>query len=195
MDLGTKEQAQQEILPNSVAKSPLFKLPAELRNMVYRYAIVTDDRVLINKSLGIPEPGLLSVRKILRSETCTMFHLENKFTCVSRDYDPAAVLLVCRKFQDSSLAASLRKVGSIDVEIHHYGLRNWMNMVAWLHLCHQSACCGLHRKDNASAEEQLLIGLFEIASDGPSITTDALDFLLESVRPALTRLEPGWGKD
>lgn len=146
MDLGTKEQAQQEILPNSVAKSPLFKLPAELRNMVYRYAIVTDDRVLINKSLGIPEPGLFSACKVLRSETLTMFHLENKFTCVSRDYDPAVVLLVCRKFQNPSLAASLRKVKSIDMEIHHYGLRDWKNMVAWLHFCHQGACCGLERK-------------------------------------------------
>lgn len=105
MDHGTKGQAQQETLPSSVAESPLFKLPAELRNMVYRYAIVTDDRVLINKSLGIPEPGLLSACKLLRSEACTMCHLESKFTCVSRDYDPAAVLLVCRKFQNPSLGA------------------------------------------------------------------------------------------
>lgn len=163
--------------------------------MIYRHAIVTDDRVLINKSLGIPEPGLLSVCKVLRSETCTMFHLENKFTCVVRDYDPAVVLLVCRKFLDPSLAAGLRKAGSIDMEIHHYGIRHWKNLVAWLHFCHQGACCGLERKDNASADEKLLIGLFEVVSDGPSITTSALDFLLKSVRPALTSLEPGWGND
>lgn len=99
-DHSTGNETQQEPLPSSVADSPLFKLPPELRNMVYRYTIITDDdQILITKTTGIPEPALLSACKTTRSEARAMFYLENKFMCEVDEYSPASPMLYIKSRQ------------------------------------------------------------------------------------------------
>lgn len=75
--------------PSSVAESPLFKLPPELRTMIYRHAIISNRALRITMSRGIPEAPLLSVNKLLRAETFGLFYRENKFNCIVRNYDHA----------------------------------------------------------------------------------------------------------
>ena len=196
MNLSSEDQAQQQCLPDSVARSSLFKLPPEIRNMIYRFALLADDDLIITKTQGIPEAALLSVNKLVRSETYEIFYRENNFCCVLYNDDCAPLLLASQKFLGHCEFSAIDlthgmvlKVESGDDE------RNWKNLVAWFHCCHQRVCCGLGSLPNDNAEESLLGGLFKMVISGPNITTSALDFLLESMRPPFVKLHQDWAKD
>lgn len=45
-------------ITNAVVVSPLSKLSAELRNMIYRYVLISELRIVIAKDHGIVEPPL-----------------------------------------------------------------------------------------------------------------------------------------
>jgi hypothetical protein len=55
MDFNLEKKAQQNALPSSVVDSPLFKLLPELRNMICRYASISNrrghDTLVRNQSL------------------------------------------------------------------------------------------------------------------------------------------------
>jgi hypothetical protein len=167
MNHSTKERSQQESLPSSVAECPLFKLPPELRNMIYRYAMISHRRVRITKSHGIPEPGLLAACKLVRSEAFEIFYRENDFTCVVRNYDSAPLVLVSRKFSRRSQvsfpnsAPGLRR--HLTSQIQRSGTRNWENLVLWVLFAHSYVCCGFLAAPDDDPESSLISGLFETA--------------------------------
>jgi hypothetical protein len=133
-----EKKAQQERQLKSVAGSPLFKLPPELRNMIYRYAIVSNRTLRVTKSRGIPEAPLLSVNKLIRAETFGLFYADNKFKCIVRSYDPAPLKLVHRKLS----RVSVKLLRHVCTELHVSGTPNWENLVVWFHSAHQGVCCG-----------------------------------------------------
>lgn len=196
-NLSSEEKAQQELMLESVAKSPLFDLPPEIRNTIYRYVLVKTRNIAITKSRGIPEPALLLVSKLVRSETYELFYIENKFKCVVIQFDPACIMLANRRW-----SALSRIPGTIldpiinGLALDLRGRRNWKNLVAWFRFVHQVTCCGRPaRPHDDDAEESLMSGLFETLMHGPGMTASALDFLLQSMRPTFVKLHQDWGKD
>lgn len=95
-------------MASSVTESLLFKLPPELRDMVYRYALVRDRDIIVTKIRGIPEPALLSANKLVRSETYKIIYRENHFNCVVRRDHPATLALMHRKLSGTSQLSSVR---------------------------------------------------------------------------------------
>lgn len=187
------KKTKAQILPDGVTESPLFKLPPELRNTIYRFAIVTEDDLQITKTGGIPEPALLSVSKTVRSETFGLFYHENRFSCIVRYYDPASILLaVCRALD---FVTSTGPGGIDDFASDCYDEPNWRNLVQWLHLCSQAGCRGFARSDGDDTQEELLAGLFETVMENPDITTRGVDILLAAMRPVLVDLDKDWAKD
>ena len=194
-NLSLEEKVQQEIMLKSVADSPLFDLPPELRNKIYRYALVRIRELAITKSHGIPEAPLLSVSKLVRSETYELFYLENKFKCVVHNYDPASLMLLDRRWSALAQIPGTTLDDKIDVSIDFRGKRNWKNLVTWFRFAHNSSCCGINAKPHHGTEESLISGLFRMVIHGPGMTSSALDFLLESMRPTFVKLHRDWGKD
>ena len=194
-DLSPEEKAQQELMLKSVADSPLFDLPPELRNKIYRYALVRNRELPITKSRGIPEAPLLSVSKLVRSETYELFYLENKFKCVVHNYDPTSLMLLDRRWSALARIPGTTLGDTIDVDIHWRGKRNWKNLVTWLHFAHHASCCGINARPHQGTEESLISGLFRMVMNGPGMTSSALDFLLESMRPTFVKIHKDWGKD
>jgi hypothetical protein len=195
MDHSIKGQAQKGSLPDSVADSPLFKLPPELRNMIYRYAIIDNRALRITKTAGIPEPALLSACKILKSETWKIFYLENTFLCEVDNYDPASLQIACRKQSKGSWPARSERISIGNLRLSQDGQRCWTHLVAWLHLSREAKCDGMGHDATDDAEKGLLAGLFDVACQDPSSSRKSLDLLLKSMRPALTSLHQDWGKD
>lgn len=109
-------KASQAQPPSSVAESPLFKLPPELRTMIYRFALIDDQEIAITESGGFPEPELLSVCKTVRSEAYKVFYYENIFCCVVEHFSPVTLLLAGRR--ESSTHPSIG-IGKPVVEIRH----------------------------------------------------------------------------
>ena len=97
-DHGSEDETQQELLFQSVADSPLSNLPPEICNTIYRYVLIQNRHVAITKSRGIPQPSLLVVSKLVRSEIYELFYLENKFMCIVHQFDPASIILANRRW-------------------------------------------------------------------------------------------------
>ena len=193
-------------LASSVARSPFFRLSAELRNQVYRLVLVIEDSgseefyedsVIVDASNGIPEPALLLTNKIIRSEAADIFHYENDFCCYVENFDPAPVLLL-----QSKLKVSFSEHPT-NVAIERRGNSfSWDNLVAWLHKCHRRECEGLLSHDDmygASgydfyAERYLLHGLFTVAVNCPEIQSSTLDTIIGSMYLPLVVINRGWYK-
>lgn len=186
-------EASQTHLPSSFAESPFFKLSAELRNMIYRFAIVTQEQVQITKSGGIPEPALLSVNKTVRSEALGIFYLENEFSAVVEEYDPATVLLALRRW--SAFGVATGPIGICRLVLPTLQDPNWNNLVQWLHLCLRQKCVGFGLVDYDDAELKLVAGLFGAVIDSHDMSAGTLDILLKNMRPALVELDEDWAKD
>lgn len=188
-------------LPDSVAHSPLFKLSPELRNLIYRFTLVEEKRISINKRQGIPEPTLLSVCKIIRAETFGIYYQENKFVCQLDSYDPAALCLVKRKLDTNKM--SNQKTGLSRYQIHVFGRGSpdWKNLMSSLLAYHQRRCAGITRVANErrSGPELILVtglfGMVKVAHGNPSISLETMRLLIEQARPALVASRSGWAKD
>lgn len=93
----------------SIAKSPLSKLHAELRLQIYAYVVFSSagEGNCINEGLcvivrngdhgTIPEPALLSTCKLVRKEAIGLFYSENQFTIVVDNYHSALLVLKIQK--------------------------------------------------------------------------------------------------
>jgi hypothetical protein len=187
---------------NGIAKSPLFSLPRELRNMIYTYALASDAETTLTKSGGIPEPALLSASKTLRAETFENFYLENKFVCEVHNFDCAPILLaVAKSLQLATETEGLRALAKkrpssiLNCKVSFRGKRNWENLVAWLLLCREEKTPGLDCTDADDAEHKLLKGLFEMVLEGPEISVEALRFLCKAVRPGFVALHGDWAEE
>jgi hypothetical protein len=80
-------------LPSSVKDSPLFKLPQELRDVIYESSYSTETYATVTKEAGIPEPGLLSTCKVIRQEAIAVFYGETRPNFIIESDDPAVLLL------------------------------------------------------------------------------------------------------
>ncbi|KAK3724441.1 hypothetical protein LTR37_001065 [Vermiconidia calcicola] len=65
-----------EGVQSSPAAPTFLGLPGELRNRIYRFALLVNGQVEVNKS-NYMQPGLLRASKQLRMESCKIFHEEN----------------------------------------------------------------------------------------------------------------------
>lgn len=181
-------------VPDTVVQSRLFKLPPELRNKIYRSSLVTNNMVVISKSSGIPEPGLLLVNKVIRAEAAGIFYHENQICCEVWDYDHATLQLLSQKRDPPLFNNSPRVVVYVRVCSEE---RNWKNLVAWLHAYQQGRSSGFYKSQNDKlhgAEEQLVVGLFKICKSS-TVTHRTLKRLLRAMRPAFVALHGDWARD
>jgi len=183
-------------LLNSVAESPLFNLPPELRTMIYRFALVTDEEVAITEADGIPEPALLSTSKIIRSETYNVFYFENDFCCDVQQFNPATLLMADRKVTLHDLSVGIAKPG-ISLKQGH-DQRNWGNLVMWLRECLEGRCQSMGLAVDGVHEDveiKLIGGLFRVLINDTEMDLWRLDVLLKHMRPTLVALHSEWGED
>lgn len=119
------QDAATTTLPPAVGEFPFLRLPGELRNMVYKHALVTDGKVNITREHGIPEAALLSTCKKIRKEAIGIFYHDNNFQLTARSHHPAVNLMWTKKIR------SLRRQGvSIPrfPSTQHVGKRSWTNL-------------------------------------------------------------------
>jgi hypothetical protein len=94
-DTGSHESSTQDNEHKTPSPSPLLRLPGELRNAIYRLALVEEEgnRTLIqNTTHGILEPGLLLANRQLRHEARPMYYFENSFDLPIANYNPVAIV-------------------------------------------------------------------------------------------------------
>ncbi|PPJ56192.1 hypothetical protein CBER1_10342 [Cercospora berteroae] len=78
----------------AVGECLFFELPAELRNEIYRYALVQTDRIHITTNMAQPppEPGILHVNRQARQEALAIYYHENHFRFDMYDLNASAYM-------------------------------------------------------------------------------------------------------
>lgn len=66
--------------------TPLLELPAELRNQIYRYALVSNGAIRIRRQEYKSHTALLKVCSQIRKEAIKIFFTENRFRSISNDH-------------------------------------------------------------------------------------------------------------
>jgi len=160
--------------------------------MIYRSALIADE-VVVTESGGVPEPPLLSVSKIVRSETYEVFYYENEFCCQVRHFNPATLLLADSKVVRPGVSVG---IAAPVVTVYH-NERRWRNLVQWLHEVARRRCVSVDLSEDAddTPEKHLIGGLFNVTCNDTGMTSTRLDVLLKNMRPALIALHNDWSKD
>lgn len=104
---------------------PLFELPPELQNEIFRLALVEGN--VIDISNGVTEPGLLATCRQIWSRAKGYYHLDNCFEFKSGDYETTKVAHLAR-LQDS------QRLGKREMEVKKTILwkGNWEDLSVWL---------------------------------------------------------------
>ena len=122
----------------AVGQSPLLSLPGEIRNRIYRYALINDDDAVAVTSSGIPEEGLLLASTQIRQECVEIFYYENNFYVPIPYYDSSVLVKWCAKLR----LMHKRHQKAIDYNLKFgigMAVPHWENLILWLK--------GYHDKD------------------------------------------------
>lgn len=111
-----------------------FELPAELRNEIYRYALVSTDRIHITTTMiqPPPEPGILYANRQARQEALAIYYHENHFRFDMYDLNASAYMRWVR--------AEPVMRGRLSVWFKLYIPTSadlaWQNLMIWLEAIH-----------------------------------------------------------
>jgi hypothetical protein len=181
--------------PPSVAHSPLFKLPRELRDYIYEYAFWTPpSQRSITKAGGIPEPALLFTCKIVRQEASLLFYGRQRLILVIDSYDPAVMVFWRLKKEQFTRAYGPTPSGVLNYR--HTGPRNWNNLKMMLRLHLAEKIGSLYRSRSGSQtikDERLFVaGLFKAVRKMKGWQWHRVEDVLDMLRPGLVKLHREW---
>jgi len=184
-----------------------MKLPAELRNTIYEYALRTDDGTIeISEQIGIPEPALLLTNKSIRAEALSIFYSQNIVSLLIDSYSPSVPLLIHNK-QEAILSQYKFKIPVSHVTLN--GSTNWHNLMAWLRHFHEADDpVAIIKLDpplktgeyelgakEVDKEETVIAGLFQMVSYMDDVHWDDVDETLGMMRYALAAFDWDWDDD
>jgi len=191
---------------DSSASSPLMNLAAELRLLIYEYAVYLDNGVIeVNEAAGIPEPALLLTCKEIRHEALPIFYTQNTLHLLIHSYSPATPLLIHRK-QEAILEQYQYYIFVSHIVLD--GPANWRNLLAWLRHGHESDSpvgivqvapplkteYGLGALERAK-ELTVVAGLFDVVGLLDDVRWDVVEETLGMLRYALAAFDDDWGED
>ena len=174
------------------SSSRLLELPAELRNRIYCYAVVSDTSVPVGAN-SFSEPALLATSKQIRDEASPVFYAENSFNVDMSDYETTLYLLFRRK-----QIAIFKRYG-VKTKCHPTGTwrPNWQNLHTWLRLLH----VGLIFKNVAvrpSSNPAMNIldktwnSLFETVESLRDLPWSRVEDIVEQHHMILVAIDPSW---
>lgn len=129
-------------------KSPFFTPPGELRNRVYRYALLEEGYIEVTAdNWDSHQPGLLQTCKQIRTEALPIFYAENSISVNIHDWNP----VVKSRMNKLMIAHRIKQI----TPCHYFtGTPHWANLEAWLKAVYEkktpgiSDCVGKDRDDH-----------------------------------------------
>ena len=136
--------------------SPLLKLPGELRNRIYRFALITHDHIRLPVTTRtFPEPALLATNKEIRREASSLFYSENHFMIEVRDFDSTACVIFSHKI------AYVEGLKTARYRFSWLSKRpNWANLHLWLFRLHSGKFARPAQKGRQSPHVAVVLSMF-----------------------------------
>jgi len=137
-----KRRKVTKVADSKKKKSPLLRLPSELRNDIYRFSFIqSSDKIMIGPE-GLAQPGFLRASQQLRRETSSIYYEENRFAMLMTNL---RCLVPVRHWVARRLPHSKRSIRT-------RGNFNWPNLKKWLETYHQASGRGAYFELIASSE-------------------------------------------
>ncbi|KXT08207.1 hypothetical protein AC579_3314 [Pseudocercospora musae] len=186
----TIESGSTQDTPAATSQSPFFRLSAELRNKIYRLALLQDSKI----DMCAPSPGLLDVSRKIRSEALAIYYYENWFLCLLPDSDPALLVRWIKAMKKMGLETDneapvnnrvKHRIAFVDGQDPTKGsLPNWTNLLKHMKYIYDgdipSPSLG-----PAEAYEQVR-GRSTLAKRSRTVTKAAMGDLVKKTRKALS---------
>ncbi|GAB7335040.1 hypothetical protein MBLNU13_g06898t1 [Cladosporium sp. NU13] len=185
----------------SVAHSPLFKSPRELRDYIYEYSFYSlytpngsgEYDIKVTKDEGLPEPALLLTCKTIREEAIMLLYGQDRLNLVIHSYDPAVMLLM------NAERVYLKRDYNLTAAVQHAsraGPISWDNLKRTPQLVHSGhqlfVLIGARGVPNYSEEEEYLQGLTNVVRSMYYQKWDFVEDTLQMLRQGLVALNPNW---
>lgn len=191
---GTSGLNSSAALPSSVAHSPLFKLPRELRDYIYEYSFSNPDLFRVTKDDGIPEPALLSICKLVRDEAIALFNGRERLRLSVKSYDPTVLVLWWLK---KTRLARVYGFQPSRLHVNHIGPRSYSSFKQALKFHHAGRIGhlkgGLPGSPEYCEERCFITGLLGVARKMKGIPWKEVETVLDGLRPGLVKMHPDWG--
>lgn len=186
-----EDEPHAPVIPVSVPADPtkrsLLTLPAEMRNNIYRFALVEDAQPIpIPIGTHPPnQPSLLNTCRQIRHEAAGIYFEENSFDFEINDNNAHVYIDWCSK--------SPRHLDAPNTNFSLEKSRNWCNTLAWLK-AHWEGCCQGVLPINDGSLFDVLAYLFEVVDELEERELDwpQIESVLGLVRKALGVLDKGW---
>jgi hypothetical protein len=210
----TKEPTTGEVPGNAIdshhshASAPFLRLPPELRNRIYKYALRLENGICeVNETTGFPEPALLFTCKDIRREAIAVFYSVNTIRLVIESYSPSMPIFMHKK----RLAVLTRygyKIPAAEASME--GLARWRNLLSWLRHVHENACTSLtsikpapplgirgHIREapDYDKEKTVVAGLFSMVETMSEVPWDRVEKSLGMLRYGLVQYDSEWEVD
>lgn len=187
-------------LPAESAECHLLELPAELRNDIYRLALVQDSDIDVNHT-RFAKPALLSTCKQIRHEACKIFYAENDSRIHVPDYDCSALCkwndLQLELNADDQAEAVVKNLGRL-----HITGASWPNLMTWLQRTHAGqlllgpAPPAILVAVGVLSQVMHLIGFMGIVTRrSRDLPWSEVEKTFEYTRSSLIMIDEKWGKD
>ncbi|KAK4498326.1 hypothetical protein PRZ48_010984 [Zasmidium cellare] len=115
-------------------KSPLLRLAAELRVLIWTFALTTPTPIKYEKSTSTP-PSLLLVNHQIRAEAAPIYYRENHFHISTPDLNPTGLLNFRRQSKPWLPFAIMQEKMNLRLEIV-VAEENWGNVMRWAREAH-----------------------------------------------------------
>ena len=183
-------QAPPSLLPTpATSSSCLLSLPAELRTLIYRYAITGPRTLEIDKARwSTHQPPLLRTCTQIRAEALRLFYIENKISTNIHDWNPIV------KYRFQLLMVKYR----IPLHsLHHYfsGTPNWQNLLLWLRAVHMGLIGAISDAVGKQRPlERKIVGvMFKVVRKATGVSTwSQVEDLLVAHRELLGMVDARW---
>ncbi|KAK0831457.1 hypothetical protein LTR73_002839 [Friedmanniomyces endolithicus] len=208
----TKTISKAENMP----ESPFLRIPGELRNEIYRYALLEDDTIKINKHTKPAQPGVLQTNRQLRKEAGDIYYHENTFLFGISHFEASIYVspIYSLADPDQTRHRSLQKVTLIHppqikwcqssprrrwckTTAHVSRSQNWANLLVWLEAYWNHDCGGIvwSEEGKANADAKAATHLFATVKKmmlRKSLAWEDAREFLEDAHAALAEIKPRW---
>lgn len=178
----------------SQMQSPLFaKIPPELRNRIYDFALYTDGYCVITQHGGVPEPALLATCQQIRKEGVGVYYAINETLVLIDSYDCSTVRLCQRKLCSiwEDYGIDIRRVDSILT-----GPPSWENLKRWAQIIHEDEdvdVCGMPQISAVDAPHlKMVYGILHTAHASKATSWSEVEHILEALRFGLIAYDDRW---
>ena len=186
---------EQYAIPTTIAleQSALLRLPGELRNQIYRHALLSESPVAVTNQ-GFKEPPLLLACCQLRREAIGVFYEENEFYVYIPSYNSANLMKWTKKARvlHKEHGVEAKCEGTTDCKIP-----NWKNPKRWLKRYHNGSVFKRilppsQLPVDSSLDEHFLGGLFEVVEGMDDKSWAEVEHVVDEQHHFLVRFNQAW---